>query len=366
MAAAIREVASGRVTVAGGHDPSPGVPDGIALTATVEVRSDDAIIEVDLRDNPDCVPCGLNLTEASTRAAVITGILNSVGAAVPANSGSARRLRIDLRENCCVGIPRHPASCAAATTNLADRVTNLVQRALSEIDDGIGMAEAGTPFPPGGGVISGLDPRAGRAPFVNQLFLGLTGGAASPTADGWLTLASVGAAGMSFRDSVELDELRYPIRVLEQRIIPDSEGAGCHRGAPSGYVEYGPVDCSIEVMYSSDGTVQSARGVRGGLDGAPAEQYKRGVGGDLVELDPCARVVLDPGETIVSIFCSGGGYGDPHRRDPVRVANDVRLGVITREAARDRYGVVVDDSGDIDVVATTELRARSTQAPAED
>jgi N-methylhydantoinase B len=357
MINAINKLPSGRITVSGFHDPFPGVPDGVPLSVTVETKSDEAVIEVDLRDNPDCVPCGLNLTEASTRAAVMTGIHNSIEPSIPTNEGSARRLRIQLRENCCVGIPRHPASCAAATTNLADRITNLIQRALAELGDGIGMAEAGPILPPGGAVISGSDPRAGGAPFVNQIFLGLTGGAGSPNSDGWLTLTSVGAGGMSFRDSVEIDELRFPIRVYEQRIVADSGGAGRFRGAPSGYVEYGPLDCTLEIIYASDGSVYPAEGVRGGRQGKPAEQHKRDSDGALSPLEGCARIVLQPGESIVSVFAGGGGYGDPFEREPERVAKDVAHGFVTREGAFRDYGVAVTSEYAVDHDGTTKARA---------
>ena len=39
------------------------MPDGVPLKVTVEITDDE--IEVDLRDNPDCLPFGLNLTEAT-------------------------------------------------------------------------------------------------------------------------------------------------------------------------------------------------------------------------------------------------------------------------------------------------------------
>lgn len=35
----------------------------------------------------------------------------------------------------------------------------------------------------------------------------------------------------------------------------------------------------------------------------------------------------------------GGGYGDPLERDPSAVAQDVRNGLLTPEAAREAYGV---------------------------
>ena len=43
----------------------------------------------------------------------------------------------------------------------------------------------------------------------------------------------------------------------------------------------------------------------------------------------------------------GGGYGDPLKRDADRVATDVRLGYISREAAWRDYGVALDPDGSV-------------------
>ena len=171
----------------------------------------------------------------------MVGIFNSIGAGVPPNAGSFRRIEVELRENCAVGIPRHPASCSTATTNLADRVANAVQRGLAELGEGLGLAEVGGVIPAAAGVVSGRDPRQGGTPFVNQIFMVITGGAGTPWTDGWLTIFHAGGAGMLRRDSVEVAEVRHPILVGTQRLQPDSEGAGRFRGAPGAYVEYGPV-----------------------------------------------------------------------------------------------------------------------------
>jgi len=374
MTTALLELPSGEIWVETTHDPFPGVPDGIPLRVGVTVDSENARIAVDLRDNPDCQPCGLNLTEATSRAAAATGVFNSVDHTVPPNAGSMRRIDIKLRENCVVGIVRHPASASVATTNLTDRVANAVQRAIAEIGEGHGMAETGLSQPPSIAVISGKDARRGGAPFVNQLFLSaLTGGGATPQADGWLMLANTVQAGVMFRDSVELDEIHHPIRIDAQTIVRDSEGAGAHRGAPGAYVEYGPVGGPIEVMYVSDGTTFPARGARGGGMGAPARQFKREAAtGRLIELEACGHVLLEEADTILSFSCGGGGYGPAAERDPKHVAHDVREGWISRERAREVYGVVVDDAGNVDAQATAERRrdgeilvetARSPQDP---
>jgi N-methylhydantoinase A len=341
LSAAIRTLESARFTATSAHDPFPGVPDGIPVKATVAIDSEQARIEIDLRDNPDCLPCGLNLTEATAYSAALIGVFNSIGRGVPVNAGSYRRLRVLLRENCVAGIPRHPASCSLATTNVSDRLINAVQRTMAELRDGIGMAEMGLPTPPSCGVISGRDPRTG-ALFVNQLILSaLTGGAGTPSTDGWLATGLPATAGVLSRDSVEVDELRHPIRVLAQYILPDTEGAGRFRGSPGAYAEYGPVGCAIDVMYHSDASVNPPLGARGGLPGAPARQYKRTANGSLVDIDVAGLVTLEAGETIVSISCGGGGYGPPTERDPARVEHDVREGWVTRARAEAVYGVAL-------------------------
>jgi len=158
------------------------------------------------------------------------------------------------------------------------------------------------------------------------------------------------------RDSTEVLELLRPIRVWSDRIVPDTEGAGRFRGAPSLYIEYGPVATELEVLYAADGTVNPALGARGGSSGALTRPYMRAVDGQLRELEAWARVVLAPGETIISISTGGGGYGPAIEREVERVRNDVLEGWISSARARAVYGVVLSEGGEIDEAATSALR----------
>ena len=360
MVEAIRRMPSGQITVTSRHDPFPGVPDGIPVRVAVKIDAGSASIEVDLRDNPDCQPCGLNLTESTAKGAAMVAIYNSLmDHGVPPNAGSFRRVRVLLRENCCVGIPLHPFSCSVATTNLADRVSNSTQRAIAEIAEGFGMAETGPIIPPGGGVISGTDPRAANAAFVNQVMLGITGGAGTPVTDGWLLIIHVGNAGMCHHDSIEVDELHHPILVYHRGLVADSEGAGRFRGAPGIRVEFGPTDgCTLDVLYTADGMVSPARGARGGQPGSLLAASKRRLSGDLESLAPCGGVRLMPGETVISVASGGGGYGSPLERDPLRVKRDMDEGWITPPRAAGVYGVAFDGAGRVDQEATLALRRR--------
>jgi N-methylhydantoinase B len=358
MIAAIRRATPRTVTVShqSTHDPFPGTPaEGVTIKANVTVLHEEAVIEIDLRDNPDCLPNGLNLSESCARTSAMVGIFNSLDHNVPKNAGAFRRLRILLREGCVAGIPRHPTSCSVATTNIADRVASSVQAAMAGLADGLGLAECGAPIAASSGVISGIDPRS-RKPFVNQIFLGFSGGAGAPRADAWQTIAHTGNAGLCFLDSVELDELRQPIYVHERRFLADTEGAGRTRGAHSIFVAFGPIGCDIDVAYVTDGVVNGPKGVCGGTVGARARQFRLRSDGTEEQLTACAQVRLLDGELIHSFSCGGGGYGPPNERDPALVARDIAEGWVSRERAREVYAVAVGDDGEILEGETARLR----------
>jgi N-methylhydantoinase B len=359
MVDAIRALPKGRGTSSSTHDPMVGTPpNGITIKATVAIDPTDARIRVDLRDNPDCVPSGLNLSEACARSAAYLGVLNSMGADLPRNGGVLRRIDVDLRENCIVGIPVHPTSCSLATTNIADRATAATQKAFAEIGAELGMAEVGAINPPAKGVISGVDPRTGKR-LINQLFLGSTGGPGTSHGDAWLTYSHVGNGAMAYIESIEMAELHHPILVRERALVPDTEGAGKHCGAPSLRIAFEALDTTLTLVYASDGTVNRAAGIRGGEPGGAAAQHMIERDGTRKELPAAAKLDLDPGQLVVSVGTGGGGYGAPNQRNPELVAAAVRDGLLTVERASSVYRVVLDGQA-VDELGTKRLRQGST------
>ena len=88
MVAAIRKLPAGSAVAESTHDPFPGTPaEGVRIKASVSVDPEAAQIAVDLRDNPDNMPCGLNLTEGTATSAALCGVFDSIGPSVPANAG---------------------------------------------------------------------------------------------------------------------------------------------------------------------------------------------------------------------------------------------------------------------------------------
>jgi N-methylhydantoinase B len=310
------------------------------------------------------VECGFNESEACASASTIAGVFNSIDSSVPRNAGSFRRIRLHLKDGSVCGRPKFPHSCSVATTNVADRLVNIVQSAFAQINDGYGLAEGGLGLGAGCAVVSGNDYRTGDSAYVNQLFLTNAGGPGGPSADGWVTYGLPVAAGLMYRDSVEIDELKHPMEVRYLRLMPGTGGAGRHRGAPAMELAYGPMKSSMEVLWPCDGTVYAPRGVRGGHDGHKCRHWKVNANGQAEELPSVAVVTLNKGEMVKGNQAGGGGYGNPLERDPQRVLHDVLERYETRERAEAVYCVLLveDEHGQmtVDAEGTRRLRAGQT------
>lgn len=345
------------------HDPfDPFLPDGIPIQVDIEVKPEAGAIEVDLTDNPPNLECGLNLTEATTMACVFAGIFNAMPTDVPKNSGAFRRVNVKLADGRVIGRPKFPHSCSVATTNVADRLVNMVASAFAQLE-GQGLAEGATGVGVGYAVLSGKDHRYADAPFVNQLVVSTAGGPASPKADGWVTYGLPVVSGLMYRDLLEIDELKMPIIYKHVRLLAGTGGAGRHRGGPSCDLAYGPTQYDVTAIYQADGQFYAPKGVQGGGDGILSGGWHIKADGSEERLPNSTQVVLKKGEYLRGLDSSGGGYGDPRERDPALVLEDVLEGYETMERARDVYRVVLtgsvdDDTLAIDMGATREIRTQ--------
>jgi N-methylhydantoinase B len=359
---AIESLPASVLTGSTSHDPFPGTgPDGVPLKAVIEVKPDQGRVTIDLRDNPDNLPNGLNLTRATAVGSALAGILSGLPESLPSNAGTFRRIEVLLRDGCAVGVPQHPFSCSSGTTNLADRVVNMVQAAFAQIADGYGAAEGATGQAPAKSVISGTDERNGNA-YVNQILVGGVGGPATPFVDGWPTYQRPVCGALLYHDSVEVDEQRYPILIHERTLVADTGGAGRQRGGLATRVTMEPRVESVTLTYGLEGLINPPKGVRGGQGGAvPAAWVEDLATGERREIPIVGRYDLQRGEKVVSLTPGGGGYGDPLEREALAVLDDLRESRVTPEAALAVYGVVATD-GVLDESATEKVRAERLAA----
>lgn len=345
-------------------DAIEGVVPEINIHIICDTKPKEGIIEFDLTENEDSMPCGLNMCEATVLASTVTGVLNRMPNDIPCNDGAMSRIKVKMREGCVIGKAKAPYSSSMATTNLADRLISGVQALMNQITDDKGMAEGGATQCPAVAVVSGTDWRKNGATYVNQIFCGMTGGPAVNGYDGWITYQYPVTGGAMNWNSTEVLEQQYPFKVIHEEVMMNSVGAGKYDSAPSCKFVMTPRHDPLVSAYSCDGIDNPPKGACGGLDGYKAAAWKYNIAegeSSKVMLPPFAEPVIEVGEAIVSESSSGGGYGDPLERDPYLVAHRVREEWISKEFAEKTYGVVVDDSKEEyvpDIEATKVLREK--------
>ena len=154
----------------------------------------------------------------------------------------------------------------------------------------------------------------------------------------------------------EFIESYFPLLIERYETIPDSGGAGLHRGGNGLSVAYRFL-ADGEIGIHDERWLTYPWGVLGGETGL--RSTKRLVTTDGREQWLPAKVEgikVKEGDVLYFNTWGGGGWGDPYARDPELVRTDVARGLVTPDGAR-RYGVVITDNHSVDAAATASLRA---------
>jgi len=106
------------------------------------------------------------------------------------------------------------------------------------------------------------------------------------------------------------------------------------------------------------------RGALGGADGGINVVHAQLGGVDYVppHLSKDQDIPLGTGDSVTVSTPGGGGYGPPLARDPLDVARDVRRGYYSVAEVEQRFGVVLDTHGKVNVAATERVRSSALQA----
>jgi N-methylhydantoinase B len=205
----------------------------------------------------------------------------------------------------------------------------------------------------------------GFNPKTSELFIGTFG----PLGGGWgakKTEDGVSATvclndGDTHNGPNEQAEAKFPIMVERFELIPDSGGAGRHRGG-LGIARTTRALTNVTVNTQSERSACPPWGLDGGGE-ATGNKVAFRVNNGWKDDFPNAKVLvaqLKPGDAFRISSGGGGGYGAPFDRPVEDVREDVRQGYVSVQAAAERYGVVVDaETFAVDQAATDKLRART-------
>jgi len=208
-------------------------------------------------------------------------------------------------------------------------------------------------------IVGGQDDRTGEDFLVIEPQPG--GWGASDGRDGADVLVCIGD-GDTLEMPVEIMESRFPLLFDEYRLnTPQETGHGEFRGGTGLVQDYRVYNESGAFLTASFGRHKFPPwGVDDGQDGNgnAIEIHKND--GTVERHGKVTTYDLADGEVARLITSSGGGYGDPHDRDPERVLEDYLDDYVTVDLAREVYGVVIDDTtGTVDEEATRQLRSDS-------
>ena len=317
----------------------------IAIAITVEGDG----VTVDYEGSAPQVPAALNSTKSYTNSCTYLSVRCVLKGDIPNNAGVFRAISVKAPEASIVN-PKLPAACAARALT-GYRVVDAMFGALAQIvPDRVPAAGEG-----GNTVVCLGGYRDDGSPFIIvDMICGAWGG--RPDRDG---IEAITNPSQNLSNTpVETMESQHPVRVEEYALVPDSCGAGEFRGGLGVARSYRLLAKEAGLQLRADRMKIRPYGLAGGGEAEPAVNEIATRDGERIGLPSKINRNMREGDLVRHVQPGGGGFGDPMRRDPQRVARDVWNTKISAEYARKHHKVVVDPAtGVLDEAATAALRA---------
>jgi N-methylhydantoinase B len=331
MRDAIRQLPKGTFT----HETwCDGFEEPIKLVVTVTIAEED--IYIDFAGSSPQSPRGINVVLNYTHAYASFAMKAAVSPEVPHNDGAFRPVHVTAPKGSILNC-EEPAA-VAARHSIGHFLPNLIFGALAQAMPGKLMAGGAEPI--WISVWRGRWP-ASNEPFMFSLFQ--CGGAGARAIKDGLSATGFpsGVAGVP----AEMVEALTPLIQVRRELRTDSGGAGEFRG---GLGQHTAVTFLGETPWSVVAQIERTKFPGQGIDGGAPGALGEFVVGEQAHPQPKSLVALGRGATVQLNPPGGGGYGDPRRRPPERVLEDVVNGYVSIRAATSEYGVAVRYSGAAD------------------
>jgi N-methylhydantoinase B len=340
MRAAISAVPDGVYTHAVDLD---GFDQPLRVACALTVRGDE--LSADFAGTSPQVEGAINAVGYVAYGRVAHCVKSSLLPRVPNNEGLFRPISVVAPEGSLVNA-RHPAPTAARHV-LHFFIASACFGALARISP----TPAGVIADSGAGMIQSVRERRPNGSTQEYWIRFNHGMGATPHRDGYSGMSAPNNVGTT---PLEIIEARTRALILEKELVPDSEGAGAHRGGFAQRYRFtvrNPEPTLVSCMF--DRTKHPPLGYLGGRPGAPAE-----VRINEADVQPKGQHRLLPGDVFTLVGPGGGGFFDPRTREPERVVADVRDELISIDRARDVYGVAIRaETLTLDDAETGRLRA---------
>jgi len=305
------------------------------LPVKAAVTIDDDTVTVDFAGTAPQTAGPINAVIAVTTSATYYAVRCVTDPEIPPNHGCYRPIEVRAPEGTIVN-PNPPAAVVGGNLETSQRVTDVVLGAFAEaVPERVTGAGQGTM---NNVTFGGTDPRDGsQYAFYETQGGGFGGRAGKDGLDGVHVHMS-----NTMNTPVEVLETAYPLRIDRYEFRQDSGGAGEFRGGLGLRRDITVRDHEARFSLLSDRRRHRPYGVAGGESGATGGAVLY-ADGETERLPGKAIRELPPGATVSVRTPGAGGFGPVEARDPEAVRRDVRLGKVSVAAAREDYGVPVEE-----------------------
>jgi len=333
MEAEIAKIPNGKYS-GEGYIYYDGRHEGSKFTIRVDIEVKDKHIKFDYSRTDAQTNGFVNGTFTSSASATILTLLQMVNPDIPHNDGMVQPIEIVIPEGTVLN-----AAYPKATTfgnHLCPPNADAIQRALSAVMPDRVTAGWNNLLC---SLTTGTDPEKNEQ-YVDIGFMGLKGGSGAMLGmDGYDHIGMIDASGGVLDQDYEMFEQQTPHRLVKHELLTDSAGAGEWRGGlgVETIFEIGSEDTQLVTF--GDGDFEPAFGLFGGKDaGLNFIRLHYPDGSTVVPKNKDLITGVPKGTVYHQVASGGGGYGDPKKRDRKVLAEEVRNGVISKEAALRDYG----------------------------
>ncbi|SAL78944.1 5-oxoprolinase (ATP-hydrolyzing) [Caballeronia choica] len=316
---------------------------GREATVRVALSATGGAVTIDFSGTDAQSPGFVNASRSVSSTFAVLPLIVAFGGEVPCNAGSMRCVNVIAPEGTLVN-PRYPAPTGWGLQHAGCEIAEAVSAAIDLALPGHGGRVTSNAM-----LLFSIHHLARHGRTVEQAemfdFSNFALGDTDATAehDGW------GLPGIAARvplPSVELYEAGRGGRVDQFEYAIDSGGPGTQRGSPGTRAVISlPRPPAGELRLTAVVVPRSESGLapHGGQAGSGNAIEIRSSGEKQLDvLDVVTGWPLQDDATITVVMGGGTGWGDPYARAPEQVLTDVVDGLVSVEAARQRYGVAID------------------------
>jgi N-methylhydantoinase B len=323
----------------------------------------------------------MNSTASGMLAGIRAALLPILAYDVPWNEGVFNPMKVIAREGSIVSA-RFPAPVSQGPLGAMWLVEMVVTEALSLMMSThpkyIAEAQAAPNGGPDGFSVHGINQHGEQThgSFLDQIYVG---GGAYFDHDGLSPQGHRHIPAIRLQN-VERNESHAPVLYMYRKFVPDTGGPGRHRGGISvghAYVLHqaqkmqtrfachcyeSPVSTGLFGGYPAACNTRRMlknASARKSIDAGRIPYETAAITGELQSLPAKVKGSLDftDQDYHEATPSAGGGWGDPIEREAALVVEDVCIGAVSRDAAREIYGVVVTADGALDGERTASRRS---------